>query len=276
MATGRLFNRRRAGVAAAALLVAGALAAVAGIAAARAQADIAAAIEAEGVEAATMVVLRRSDGRRWIHDPDRASRRYSPASTSKIPHTLIALETGAVRADRVFEWDGKKRWSAAWNRDLTLSEAFAVSAVWVYQRLATEMGAETMARWIARFDFGDGDTGGAEDLTTYWLQGPLSISADEQAAFLTRLVDEALPVSAATYATARSIMAAGRGPGWTLFAKTGWGLRDGAPGHRLVCRLGRARRGRICLRLQYGYGKRRRRAEKARRGFGRLARHRRA
>ena len=33
----------------------------------------------------------------WVHNPARAAQRFSPASTFKIPHTLMALDAGAVR-----------------------------------------------------------------------------------------------------------------------------------------------------------------------------------
>ena len=33
----------------------------------------------------------------WTYGQERASKRFSPASTFKIPHTLFALDAGAVR-----------------------------------------------------------------------------------------------------------------------------------------------------------------------------------
>jgi beta-lactamase class D OXA-2 len=64
--------------------------------------------EAQG----TIVVADEREQRRsvLVHGPERASKRFSPASTFKIPHTLFALDAGAVRDEfQVFEWDGVER-----------------------------------------------------------------------------------------------------------------------------------------------------------------------
>ena len=63
-------------------------------------------------------------------DKDRSGEGKLPASTFKIPNSMIALETGVVEdPDKdVFKWDGVKRANEAWNRDHTLRSAIAVSA----------------------------------------------------------------------------------------------------------------------------------------------------
>ncbi|MEL6464808.1 MAG: penicillin-binding transpeptidase domain-containing protein, partial [Pseudomonadota bacterium] len=76
------------------------------------------------VETSTIIVKRLSDGQRWISNPARAQQRFSPASTSKIPHTLIALESGLATPETVFAWDSVHRSSRTWNRDQTLASAF--------------------------------------------------------------------------------------------------------------------------------------------------------
>lgn len=37
----------------------------------------------------------------WVYEQERASKRFSPASTFKIPHTLFALDAG---------WEGRMGW----------------------------------------------------------------------------------------------------------------------------------------------------------------------
>jgi beta-lactamase class D len=85
-----------------------------------------------------------------------------------------------------------------------------------------------MGTWLERFDYGNHDVGGPENLTTYWLDGPLMISAREQVAFLTKLAKNDLPLRPATLADGRRIMRADGGDGWTLYAKTGWGRQPDA------------------------------------------------
>ncbi len=174
------------------------------------------------IENSTVVVIRRSDGQKWISNPERAQQRYSPASTSKIPHTLIALEHGLATPETVFDWDGVIRSSRKWNADQTLASAFKNSAVWVYQGLARDAGRKTLSESLASFEYGNGDVGSADQLTTYWLDDTLRVSAVEQVAFLSNLASRQLQISEATYATAFEIMESDRGGNWIMRSKTGW------------------------------------------------------
>ncbi|MEQ9124329.1 MAG: class D beta-lactamase, partial [Alphaproteobacteria bacterium] len=70
---------------------------------------LAQALLAEGVDpsVAALVIYRLEDEKTWTSGGSRIDRRFSPASTSKIPHTLLAFETGAVTGpDESFRWDG--------------------------------------------------------------------------------------------------------------------------------------------------------------------------
>lgn len=177
-----------------------------------------------------MLVVRLDDGREWDSNPERVDERFVPASTSKIPHTLIALETGYANGpETLFPWDGEARTFPAWNQDQTLATAYARSAVWVYQQIARDLGYETMANWIERLGYGNADTGTPADLTRYWLDGPLAISAREQVDFLSRLARGELPLRGSTISVGKSIMRADAGESWALYGKTGWGVRNGAP-----------------------------------------------
>ena len=174
-----------------------------------------------------LLIVRLEDGAEWSSGGNRIDQRFEPASTSKIPHTLIALETGAVEGpDTPFAWDGVDRGIRSWNRDQTLATAYTNSVVWVYQSIVGDIGGVTMADWLGRLDYGNADIGGPDDLTTYWLRGPLAISAREQTAFLERLVHRDLALSSPTYDIALDIMRADAGDGWTLQAKSGWRRDD--------------------------------------------------
>src|SRR5688572_24631367 len=59
----------------------------------------------------------------------------APASTFKIPHALIALETGVVtNSHAVVKWDGSEQQFASWKRDHSLDSAIKWSALWYFQR----------------------------------------------------------------------------------------------------------------------------------------------
>ena len=61
----------------------------------------------------------------WIYSNEEDSKiRRLPASTFKIPNSLIFLEEGVVKDENeTVEWDGIKRYIENWNKDLNLKEA---------------------------------------------------------------------------------------------------------------------------------------------------------
>jgi beta-lactamase class D len=140
------------------------------------------------------VLLDLKTGERKRNDAGRCAKRMPPASTFKVPHALIALETGVVTdpsAPR--KWDGRKRDVPDWNRDHSLESAIRSSVVWFFQGTAKQIGRERMKDWLHRFGYGNEDVSG--DLTRFWLGSPLRISPEEQVDFLARLYRGELPVS---------------------------------------------------------------------------------
>src|SRR5688572_7915995 len=72
---------------------------------------------------------------------------FLPASTFKIINTLIGLQTGVVTGDSmVIKWDGVQRKVTDWNKDLTMYEAFRVSAVPYYRSEERRVGKECRSR----------------------------------------------------------------------------------------------------------------------------------
>ena len=120
-------------------------------------------------------------------DKNRSGEAKLPASTFKIPNSMIALETGVVAdPDKdVFKWDGVVRSIEAWNKDHTLRSAIAASAVPVYQEIARRIGAERMQKYVDLFDYGNRDIGGGID--QFWLTGNLRIDPVQQVDFVDRL-----------------------------------------------------------------------------------------
>jgi beta-lactamase class D len=128
-------------------------------------------------------------------DRDRSAEAKLPASTFKIPNSVIALETGVVGdPDKdIFKWDGVVRSIEAWNRDHTLRSAIAASVVPVYQEIARRIGAERMQKFVDLFEYGNRDIGGGID--QFWLTGNLRIDPVQQVDFIDRLRRGTLPVS---------------------------------------------------------------------------------
>jgi beta-lactamase class D len=154
-------------------------------------------------------------------DADRSGEAMLPASTFKIPNSLIALETGVVGdPDKdVFKWDGVVRSIEAWNRDHTMRSAIAASAVPVYQEIARRIGAERMQKYVDLFEYGNRDIGGGID--QFWLTGNLRIDPIQQIDFVDRLRRGVLPVSKRSQELVRDILSVTTSGDAVIHAKTG-------------------------------------------------------
>jgi beta-lactamase class D len=186
------------------------------------------AFERAGV-AGTMLVYDEKADRWHVFDATRARYPYLPASTFKLFNALVALDTGAVKDEyEVIRWDGVVRGPtgapmAEWNRDNSLASGMRYSTVWFYQEVARRAGQARMQAWIDKAGYGNRDIDG--DIDTFWLSGPLRISAEQQVDFLRRLADDKLPFSLRAQETVRRISITEAQPRYVLHAKTGWGTK---------------------------------------------------
>ena len=176
----------------------------------------------------TFVLYDRERGLMRGHDRRRAETRFTPASTFKIANSLIGLSVGAVaNVDEVLPYrSNDPPFSPAWERDMGLREAMAVSNVPIYQVLARRIGLERMHQGVVRLGYGNEQIGTQVD--RFWLRGPLAISAVEQTLFLNRLARTGLPFPTAAQRAVADITVVERGEGWVLHAKTGWQNGPGA------------------------------------------------
>ena len=150
-----------------------------------------------------------------------------PASTFKIPNSLIGLETGVVKDELTeIKWNGTTYQNQAWNKDQNLREAFQNSTVWYFQELARKIGEKHMKKFLAQFNYGNQSTGGGID--KFWLSGDLRISPLQQLEFLKGLWNEELKVSKKTTKTMKKVFLVEKKGESTLYAKTGWGFTDGS------------------------------------------------
>jgi beta-lactamase class D len=138
-----------------------------------------------GVHSCVVVSDNSGPAQRWGGSAAECATRLSPASTYKIPHALIGLETGAVTPTTVEKWDGVQRPDQPkWNQDHTVLSAMRPSVLWFFQKMAPRIGAARAHEWLQRFEYGNTDTTGP--ITFYWVNGRLRISPDEQLVFLTK------------------------------------------------------------------------------------------
>ena len=185
-----------------------------------ASADVAALFKQAGVTG-TFVVYDIDADRYLGYNRSRAETRFVPASTFKIANTMIGLSVGAVEnVDEVLPYGGAPQPFKSWERDMSLREAIALSNATIYQVLARRIGLERMRKNVTELQYGNSDIGTRVD--TFWLEGPLAISAVEQSRFLARLVAGDLPFPQHVQRITREIVRLEQGEDWALYGKTGW------------------------------------------------------
>ena len=177
--------------------------------------------------------LLQRDGARpqTLHDDAWSTKPLSPASTFKVMLSLVALETGTLRsADEIVKWDGKPYPDRPqWQQDMALREAMQTSSENYFGTLATRIGHERLAEWVKRVGYGNGRVG--TNPPRVWHDGVLTVTAQQQLAFVDRLRRGDLPFSAKTIATVKAAMLDSDTGGQRIYGKTGTHVSDDGSGN---------------------------------------------
>lgn len=144
-----------------------------------------------------------------------------PASTFKIPNSIIALETGIIKNDSaIFKWNGEKRRFKRWEEDLTFKKAFQVSCVPCYQEIARKVGVKRMKKYLRKLDY-KGMVFDTLTIDNFWLEGNSKISQKQQIDFLRKFYFSKFPISDRTIKIVKNIMEIERTENYILSGKTG-------------------------------------------------------
>ncbi|ALU26623.1 MULTISPECIES: class D beta-lactamase [Flavobacteriales] len=144
-----------------------------------------------------------------------------PASTFKIPNSIIALETGIIKNDSaIFKWNGEKRRFKIWEEDLTFKKAFQVSCVPCYQEIARKVGVKRMKKYLRKLDY-KGMVFDTLTIDNFWLEGNSKISQKQQIDFLRKFYFSKFPISDRTIKIVKNIMEIERTENYILSGKTG-------------------------------------------------------
>lgn len=171
----------------------------------------------------SFVLYDMKNGHFMRYNSERCKERFIPASTFKIPNSLIGLETGVIKDENfVIPWDSVVRSIESWNRDQTLASAIKYSAVWYYQELARRVGKEKMQYYINECKYGNMDI--SENVDDFWLRGNIRISQNEQIEFLNKMYNYKLPFSKRNIDIVKKIILQESTDSYRLFAKTGWAI----------------------------------------------------
>lgn len=178
----------------------------------------------------TVVLKNDGDGPVHIFNVQRANEPRVPASTFKIINSMIAYELGIVTDEnKIFKWDGKPQWLKSWEQDMNIRTAMALSAVPVYQRIATEIGPARMSAFVKRLDYGNGSIEGG--ITNFWLSGGLRITPVQQVHMVEKLFYEQFPVSREAQKFVKSILPVVDNSCFMTRGKTGLAFVDNKPQH---------------------------------------------
>ncbi|AUD05984.1 penicillin-binding transpeptidase domain-containing protein [Spirosoma pollinicola] len=167
----------------------------------------------------------------WIYsDSLDAQKATLPASTFKVINLLIALETNVIRDEHeVVKWVGKVDTVLYGNRpeiyhDMSIKEAFEVSAGWVFIELAKRVGRDRYRKYLTKCHYGNDDL--SEAGTDFWNFGSFGISPINQINFLRNAYSGEVPFSRRNLTILKRVMVTEKGGDYTIRSKTGW-TRDG-------------------------------------------------
>lgn len=159
-------------------------------------------------------------------------RRVTPASTFKIAISLMGYDSGFLideHAPALPFREGYPDWNPAWRTVTDPTSWIKNSVVWYSQQVTQSLGEDRFQRYVAAFGYGNadvsGDPGKHNGLTAAWLSSSLKISPVEQIAFLEKVLNQRLSVSAHAYDMTSRITAVGEvSGGWEVHGKTGTGF----------------------------------------------------
>lgn len=156
--------------------------------------------------------------------------RVTPASTFKVALSLIGYDSGYLKDEHeptlafrkgYVDWGGDN-----WKQPTDAVRWMKYSVVWFSQQMTKALGETTLHDYATKFGYGNadfsGDPGKNNGLERAWIASSLKISPREQVAFLKKLVNRRIPVSAHAIDMTLKVVEERRiSGGWTVHGKTG-------------------------------------------------------
>lgn len=179
----------------------------------------------------SIVVYDKTKNEWCYSDTSGVKKACLPASTFKIVNLLIALETKAIPdIDTVIKWPGgadtvKYGYRPEIYKDMSVKEAFELSAGWVFIELAKKIGKNAYRKYLTLCNYGNVNLSIPED--DFWNFGPFAISPVNQAQFINRLCDGKLPFSKKNMEIVKKVMITEKTDEFTIHSKTGWTRDNG-------------------------------------------------
>lgn len=156
--------------------------------------------------------------------------RVTPASTFKIALSLMGYDAAFLKdehAPLIPFRQGYTDWgNPAWRQPTDPAAWIKYSVVWYSQQITHGIGTARFKKYVDAFAYGNrdvtGDAGKHNGLDRSWIASSLKISPQEQAIFLSKIVNKQLPVDTHAIEMTRRIMKLFvLDNGWEISGKTG-------------------------------------------------------
>lgn len=156
--------------------------------------------------------------------------RTTPASIFNIAVSLMGFDAGILQDAHTPALPfkaGYVDWQPSWRAATDPTSWIRNSTVWYAQQVTSRLGERRVQDYVGRFDYGNQDLTGGVDIA--WIASSLQVSPREQAAFLRKVANRELPVSAHAFEmTAQLLRLPTLADGWQVYGKTGTASGDGA------------------------------------------------
>ncbi len=169
--------------------------------------------------------------KKWLYsDKADANVAMLPASTFKVINILIALETGTIKDENeIVKWPGstdtaKYGYRPEIYHDISVREAFEVSAGWAFVELAKKIDRKVYQRYLDASGYGNHNL--TEKGDDFWNFGAFGISPRNQIEFLIKVYEGKLPFSKHNIDILKKVMITETTPDYTIHSKTGWTKAD--------------------------------------------------
>ena len=162
-----------------------------------------------------------------LYQDGTCDQRFSPASTFKVPLSLIGYDAGILSDEHTPTWDYKPEFNAVKRDQKTVDPVIweRDSIIWYSREITRRLGGEKFSGYVSKLDYGNNDVSGNpgkdDGLTRSWVNSSLKITPVEQVDFLRKLLARKLPVSAKAYDMTSAIIPTFKAGGWTVQGKTG-------------------------------------------------------
>lgn len=167
-----------------------------------------------------------------VYNEDMCNVQVSPFSTFKIPAGLIGLNNGVIASkSTTMGYSGGEYPFEAWNKDLTMEEAFKTSCVWYFRKVIDGIGKDNVQSELNELGYGNCDIsqweGSGESPTSdtngFWLGSSLKISPMEQVDVMKKIFEGNTRYTGEQIGILKDVMYAEEINGVKVYGKTGTG-----------------------------------------------------